>query len=318
MLRNERYRGVQVWNRTRKERNPETGRKLSRSRPKSEWKRIEVPEWRIVSEDLWNRVRQRIEIASKRFGSARLGGMSRTPQSRRYLFSGVLICGKCHSRLVITSGNGKRGYVKYGCPSHRYRGVCENKLTIRQDRLEEQLLASVEERLFDGPTLEYALGQIELELKRRITEIQKQGSSQDALHQRRGELQAKAKRITSAIAEAGHSRILLAELQTIDLEIEQVDKQLATCKPVDLNAFLSEARKFATERLRDLRTFLRAHAEIAKPAIMKHIKQLVLTPLQLPTGPVYEVSGSLELAPQDVMPVVARDGIGTPTAVDPT
>ena len=53
MLYNERYRGVQVWNRTRKERNPETGRKISRPRPQSEWKRVEVPEWRIVSEDLW-------------------------------------------------------------------------------------------------------------------------------------------------------------------------------------------------------------------------------------------------------------------------
>jgi site-specific DNA recombinase len=44
MLRNERYRGVFVWNRTKKERNPETGRKTSRPRPESDWKRIDVPE----------------------------------------------------------------------------------------------------------------------------------------------------------------------------------------------------------------------------------------------------------------------------------
>ena len=36
MLRNERYRGVFVWNRTRKDRNPETGRKIGRPRPESE------------------------------------------------------------------------------------------------------------------------------------------------------------------------------------------------------------------------------------------------------------------------------------------
>ena len=41
---------------------------------------------------------------------------------------------------VIVSGNGRRGYVKYGCPSHRYRGVCANSVMIRQDRLEDQLL----------------------------------------------------------------------------------------------------------------------------------------------------------------------------------
>jgi site-specific DNA recombinase len=315
MLRNERYRGVSVWNRTRKERNPETGRKLSRPRPKSDWKRIDVPDWRIVSEDLWDRVHQRIEITSKRFGSARLGGMSRTVQSRRYLFSGVLICGRCGSRLVIASGNGKRGYVKYGCPSHRYRGVCENKLTIRQDRLEEQLLAALEERVLNTDLLDYALGQFELQLKRRLSQIQKERSSQDTLHQRRGELGSKAKRIASAIAEAGHSRSLLTELQSLEAEIEQVERQIATCKPFDVTALLSEARKFAADRLMNLSTFLRANAEVAKPAILKHIKQLVLTPRQSPTGPVYEVSGSLELTPPDldVMPLVARDGIEPPT-----
>jgi len=83
---------------------------------------------------------------------------------------------------------------------------------------------------------------------------------------------------------------------------------------------LAEARKFATGRLMNLRTLLRANTETAKPAIMKHIKQLVLTPRQTPTGPTYEVSGSLELTPEkkDVMPVVARDGIGTPTGVECT
>ena len=87
----------------------------------------------------------------------------------------------------------------------------------------------------------------------------------DALHQRRGELHAKAGRIPNTIAEAGHSSILLTELQTIESEIAQVDQQLATCKPVDLNALLPDARKFETERLSDLRTFLRAMRKSPSP-----------------------------------------------------
>jgi len=83
----------------------------------------------------------------KKFSAACLGGLNRTEQSRSYLFSGLLVCGKCGSRLIITSGNGKRAYVRYGCPSHRYRGVCENGLTIRQDRLEEQLIGAIEQRI---------------------------------------------------------------------------------------------------------------------------------------------------------------------------
>lgn len=41
---------------------------------------------------------------------------------------------------------------------------------------------------------------------------------------------------------------------------------------------------------------------------MKHTKQLVLTPEERPTGPVYKVTGGIEVVNQDVMPVMARDG----------
>jgi site-specific DNA recombinase len=143
ILRNERYRGVQVWNRTQKVRNPETGLKISKPRPREEWKRVEVPEWRIVPEELWIAVQNRNQEMSRRFGASRLGGMSRTENARSYLFSGLLRCGQCGSRMVIISGQGKRGYAKYGCPSHRYRGVCGNAVTIRRERLEQQLLAAL-------------------------------------------------------------------------------------------------------------------------------------------------------------------------------
>ena len=53
MLHNERYRGVLVWDRTKKVRNPETGRKISKARPESEWTRVEVPALRVVPEELW-------------------------------------------------------------------------------------------------------------------------------------------------------------------------------------------------------------------------------------------------------------------------
>ena len=65
----------------------------------------------------------------------------------------------------------------------------------------------------------------------------------------------------------------------------------------------------------DLRTLLHGDAERCKPILARHIGQLVLNPKETPTGPVYEVSGGLDLLPGggDVMPVVARDGIEPPT-----
>jgi hypothetical protein len=60
----------------------------------------------------------------------------------------------------------------------------------------------------------------------------------------------------------------------------------------------------------------------SKDALARHLGQLILKPKQTAAGSVYEVSGDVSIvadnktAGSDVMLVVARDGIGTPTAVE--
>jgi hypothetical protein len=204
-----------------KVRNPETGRKTSRARPKTEWKRVEVPKLRIVPEDLWLAVQVRIAQVNEKLGGARLGGMNRTAASRSYRFGGLLVCSECRSRLVIISGRGKRGYVKYGCPSHRYRGVCDNAVTIRQDRLEEQLLAALEQRLANPEMIEYTLTRFQEELQERLAEIQRQTTGLEEIRRERRQLQTKAQRLTDAIADAGHSPALLSKLGEVEARIAE-------------------------------------------------------------------------------------------------
>jgi len=55
ILLNERYRGIVLWGKTKKIRSPETGKRLYRRQPEGEWRRREIPEQRIVSEELWKR-----------------------------------------------------------------------------------------------------------------------------------------------------------------------------------------------------------------------------------------------------------------------
>ena len=321
MLRNERYRGVFVWNRTRKERNPETGRKISRPRPESDWMRVEVPEWRIVSEELWEGVQRRISFVSKRFGSyMTVGGQTRTERSRRYLFSGFLACGVCGSNMVIVSGNGRRGYVKYGCPSHRYRGVCANSVMIRQDRLEDQLLAGLTERVLRPEMLEYTFQRFWEELQRRLRQIQEESaraaSGVNLLQERRRELKTKADNLAEAIAAMGHSPTLLSQLATVETQIARIDQDLAEINtPRDLEVTMADLRKFVAEKALDLQGVLRADVTAARQALAKHIEKLVLTPKETLDGPVLEVSGDVDLFGGDerVMQLVARDGIEPPT-----
>jgi site-specific DNA recombinase len=322
MLRNERYRGVNVWNRTEKRRNPETGRKTSRPRPQSDWRRIEVPKCRIVPEELWNAVQERMILVRQQFGNCQSGGMNRTVESRRYLFSGILICGTCSSRMVIGSGRGTRGYVRYACPSHRYRGVCANKLTIRQDRLEEQLLAALEDQLLKPEIIAHTIQRVYVELRQRIAEISKHPSNIVGLQNERVKLlQAKADRLGAAIADAGHSPTLLSSLAAVESQLDLLDQQIKAHRPVVLEFTLAEVEEFVSKNLLQLRSLLASDPTAAKTALGQHIKTLVLTPRQMATGPVFEVSSAFDLLPNgssstagsDVMLVVARDGIEPPT-----
>ena len=339
MLRNERYRGVFVWNRTKKERNPETGRKISRPRPQSDWKRIDVPEWRIVPEDLWERVLERIRFVGERFTSKHLGGYTRTERSKRYIFSGFLICGTCGSRMVIVTGAGKRAYVRYGCPSHRYRGTCTNRLMIRLDRLEAQLIAGLIERVSKTEILEYALKRFQEQLQKRLRDLQEQtlkaADSITTLQDSRRELKGQAQNLGEAIAKMGHSATLLQQLAGIESEIERIDERMALAnQPLDLAFSIESIRDFVAEKALDFRAAFDSEPARARQILANHIEKLVLTPREAEDGPVYDVSGDIDLFGGDrtamglvikatpgrqpggkksVMQVVARDGIEPPT-----
>ena len=120
MLRNSRYRGLVIWNRSHKIRNPDTGKKQGKDRPQEEWVTVEAPHLRIVSEEQWEKVEARIGQWREKFGTARLGGLSRKDHRNTYIFSGLLTCAVCGYRIVIVGGSGNN--ARYGCPNHRYKG----------------------------------------------------------------------------------------------------------------------------------------------------------------------------------------------------
>ena len=65
ILNNELYIGRLVWNRQRFVKDPQTGKRIARLNPESEWVIREVPELRIVPQVLWDRVKARQEAVRK-------------------------------------------------------------------------------------------------------------------------------------------------------------------------------------------------------------------------------------------------------------
>ncbi len=224
MLLNEKYRGVVIWNRTQTIRNRETGKTEQRPRPEAEWDRVDLPALRIVSNELWQEVREQNRRVREKHGPKRLGGMNRTKTSRLYLFSGLLECGLCGANMVI--GSGVAPHARYGCPNHRSRGVCKNSLTIPQRKLERQLLAALAANLAD-PRLEEErvqalLNQLKVRLDADARRAREAASQDSQLKEELAGLNKEQANLVDAIAQHGLSVGLSARLTSVENRISQI------------------------------------------------------------------------------------------------
>jgi DNA invertase Pin-like site-specific DNA recombinase len=96
ILNNELYIGRLIWNRLRYVKNPDTGRRVSRLNPQSDWIIKDVPDLRVIADELWETVKRRQDATRRVLASATSIVKARRPQ---YLFSGLTKCGVCGSVL---------------------------------------------------------------------------------------------------------------------------------------------------------------------------------------------------------------------------
>ena len=137
ILNNELYIGRLIWNRQRFIKDPDTGRRVTRLNDEGEWIRQEVPELRIVPQELWDRAKARQKKLDER-----RPGLWRTNRPR-YLLSGLIKCGECGG------GYSKINTTHYGCSASRNKGesVCTNRKTIAKDTLEGAVLTALQTHL---------------------------------------------------------------------------------------------------------------------------------------------------------------------------
>jgi len=98
LLNNELYVGRLVWNRQRYVKDPDTGRRLARMNPSDEWVITDVPQIRIIDEDLWQAVKAR-QAATR---NTMKTGIDRARRPK-YLFSGLTQCASCGGGFVLLS-----------------------------------------------------------------------------------------------------------------------------------------------------------------------------------------------------------------------
>jgi site-specific DNA recombinase len=216
ILHNERYRGNVVWGKTKKVRSPKTGRRVYRPRPEGEWVRTEIPEQRIVSEELWQKVGER--LATVKCVYARANGLlqARSMHSS-YLFSGLLKCSECGANLTILWGKGRnKTSQSYGCPSNWQRGTCRNESRIRRDDLEALLLARLQENILREEVVDYVMEKFQIGL---LSEMERLTDRMARMERRKQALQRELANLAKALAGGHHSPTIMAAIAEREREM---------------------------------------------------------------------------------------------------
>jgi site-specific DNA recombinase len=294
ILHNERYIGKVIWSRKHKIRDPRTGRRVFRQREGEQPIRgQDAPHLRIVSDELWSQVRERQELVKRVYEDAkkRPGLLRSSAMNSPYLFSGLLRCRQCGANLQIVAGRGRNhANQTYGCPMNFHRGesVCSNRLRVRRDVLERELLAGLQNKILREDIVNYVLDRFESEL---IRELESIGGEMDAMRKRKAHLQEKVARLVDGLATGIHSAAVMGQIAAHEREISDIGDRLLSSSPDSIHSRVKRLREKALARMRDLRQCLNGDRVSARAFFTKHVEKIVMEP----TGRAYIASGTWNL-----------------------
>ena len=224
ILRRELYRGVVVWNKTRKR---DAFRQVNQQpRPESEWLRADAPHLRIIDEPLWKRVqarREEAETLALRLAGGRLSG--RPPKTpTKNLLAGLATCGLCGGALTVETSSRKRGRVpEYVCYRHRAHGGCTNALRMPVEDMNEAVLQAVEGHALTPEAIEQVI---------RLSERDDVAEMQVKLLREQQDIAKRLKRLFNAIETGGNAASLVARVRELEARQNVIVRELASLRPV--------------------------------------------------------------------------------------
>lgn len=212
ILNNSMYVGQYVWNRSQWIKDPDTGRRQRTERPREEWQMASLPELRIIDDELWRRVRERIDAGRDEHGRKRQVRPATT------LFGGMMLCPHCGGAVVAINAD------RYGCAAAKDRGpaVCKG-FSIPRDLVEKRLISIIRAELLSP----VAAAEFEKAFEELL--IENTGSTEDVAQatKRITQLTTEIARVIDAITMIGASEALAAKLKALENDRSALQRRLA-------------------------------------------------------------------------------------------
>lgn len=208
IISNPLYTGRVRWNRRQFVRNPESGSHVARLRPESEHIVVANELLRIVTEEIFQGARSRLDRAKNDDPRLKHGG------KKKFVLSGLMRCASCGRSYICADGR------SYACGSYLAGGehACGSRLRVRRDVLEKALLGPICDQLLDPLTVQKRAKEMQDAITRRSVRTESPKELQELESRiarlkgrlREGDPDLTADELQGAIASAEAKRIRLA------------------------------------------------------------------------------------------------------------
>lgn len=263
ILYNELYRGRILYNRQSFRKDPDTRKRIARVNDDAELVMGDVPDLRIVDEDLWNRVQERLS-----FYSTRPGPMARRPKR---LLSCLMTCGECGGQYTIVRPD------RWGCPNPKRTGMCGNVATISDQQAVARLWNAIAHHMLHPDVIAAYFEELRLTLaEHRRAAIAKRAATERRL----AELDREDQRLADAIIAGVPVESLRARAEA--MAAERADLRASMDVPALDDAIMHPAMvENYRRRAQSLRDLIDGDETMVAPArdlIVTLIEKIVVTP----------------------------------------
>lgn len=278
ILWNEVYLGCSIYNRQTFLKDPDSGRRVPRINASENWTRVRVSKLQIVSQDIWQRVHQRLDSSS--------GMILHKRRMPRRLFSGLLQCGVCGGSFTVL------GEGRIGCSNHRERASCTNGKKLSAERIENAVLEGLKVHLLTPDMIKTFIDYVRRDLaeapKDTLTVSPKAELQQ--IDQQIGNLVA-------AIEAGGHLSALVARLSDLEsrkatlMSVPTLEK---TRTPIQLpDPALSQIYQGKVDELRNSLTAVPETQVRASSALRSLINRIEIFPIEGKGSAKLKVTGNI-------------------------
>ena len=230
ILNNEAYCGRIIWNRFRWIRSAaDSSKRKCLPNPRKDWIVRQDERLRIVSDDLWQRVKARQKLQTERIGDRIRAGLPKDKAARvgaghKFLFSGLLECAHCGGSIAMVNRD------RYQCSAYSNGRACDNNATFTRTVIEPGLIAGIQNAMQRPEVVE--------EARRRIVAALRKAPKAAAIDTtaRAAQLAAEVQRIVDAIADGAlrASPALAQRLLAAETELDAIKSPAVAAASLDV------------------------------------------------------------------------------------